>query len=302
MSGEFMKNIKSKGNASIILCFAITALFGFTAYVIDIGFIYAEKIKLSNAIDSAALSAALELPDSDEKAREVAVEYLLKNNVNENEAAITIGDDHKSIAITAAKSVSHFFAPVIGIKSSIVNAKTKAVIGPARTVNDGIRPLAVEYFNYTYGDIVTLKDGAGDAYHGNYGAVDLGGTGASVFEKNVLYGYKGKLSYGDLLYTETGDMTGTCNDIKNYLSSDISTFDNYERDSIRLWTLPLVDSLDVDGKKPSKVVGFGEFYIEDIEKNGGKMEVTGRFLKFVKNAEIDNSMVDTGVYGAKLSE
>ena len=297
-----MKNIKSKGNISIILCFAITALFGFTAYVIDIGFIYADKIKLSNAIDSAALAAALELPNGDDKARDVAVEYLQKNNVDENDAAITIGDDHKSIEIDASKIVNHFFAPVIGIKSSTVAAKTKAVIGPAKSMNNGVRPIAVEYFNYTYGDVVTLKDGAGDAYHGNYGAVDFGGTGASVFENNVLHGYNGRISVGDLLNTETGDMTGACNDIKNYLSSDISTFDNYERDSIRLWTLPLVDSLDVDGKKPSKVIGFGEFYVEDIDKNGGNLEITGRFLKFVRNAEIDDSLVDTGVYGAKLSE
>lgn len=295
-----MKSIKNKGNASIILCFAITVLFGFAAYVIDIGFVYANKIKLSNAIDSAALAAAFELPNSDEKAVEVATDYLNKNNVDANDAVINVGEDHKSITIAAAKRVNHFFAPVIGIKSSTVNANTKAVIGPAEAVT-GIRPIAVEYFEYTYGDVVTLKEGAGDSYHGNYGAVDLGGTGASVFENNVLYGYNGKISVGDLLYTETGDMAGACNDIKNYLSSDISTFANFERNSIRLWTLPLVDSLDVDGKKPSNVIGFGEFYVEDIDKNGGKLEITGRFLKFVGNSEINNNLVDTGVYGAKLS-
>lgn len=295
-----MKSIKNKGNASIILCFAITVLFGFAAYVIDIGFVYANKIKLSNAIDSAALAAAFELPNSDEKAVEVATDYLNKNNVDANDAVINVGEDHKSITIAAAKRVNHFFAPVIGIKSSTVNANTKAVIGPAEAVT-GIRPIAVEYFEYTYGDVVTLKEGAGDSYHGNYGAVDLGGTGASVFENNVLHGYNGKISVGDLLYTETGDMAGACNDIKNYLSSDISTFVNFERNSIRLWTLPLVDSLDVDGKKPSNVIGFGEFYVEDIDKNGGKLEITGRFLKFVGNSEINNNLLDTGVYGAKLS-
>ena len=39
--------------------FVITALLGFTAYVIDIGLVYAERIKLSNALDSAALAAIL---------------------------------------------------------------------------------------------------------------------------------------------------------------------------------------------------------------------------------------------------
>jgi len=58
-----MKKLDSKGNVSIILCVIIAALFGFTAYVIDIGMVYIERIKLSNAMDSAALAAALELPN-----------------------------------------------------------------------------------------------------------------------------------------------------------------------------------------------------------------------------------------------
>ena len=64
MSEEALKlnKLDNKGNVAIFFSLIITALFGFTAFVIDIGIIYSEKTKLSNAIDSAALVATLELP------------------------------------------------------------------------------------------------------------------------------------------------------------------------------------------------------------------------------------------------
>ena len=49
-----MKKLDDKGNVAIILCLLITVLFAFTAYVVDVGMVYKEKIKLSNAIDAAA--------------------------------------------------------------------------------------------------------------------------------------------------------------------------------------------------------------------------------------------------------
>ena len=78
-----MKKLDDKGNVAIILCLLITVLFAFTAYVVDVGIVYKEKIKLSNAIDAAALAAVLELPSGDIKAKTVAVEYLQKNNVDQ---------------------------------------------------------------------------------------------------------------------------------------------------------------------------------------------------------------------------
>ena len=54
-----MGKLDDKGNVAILLCLVFTALLGFTSYVVDIGLIYAEKVKLSNAIDSAVLAASL---------------------------------------------------------------------------------------------------------------------------------------------------------------------------------------------------------------------------------------------------
>jgi len=268
--------------------------------VLDIGLVYLEKVKLSNAIDSAVLAASLELPTDTTKARNVAVEYLQKNNVDPSKVSITISGDNKSMQMQGIKTVNHLFAPIIGINNSNINASTKAIIAPIKSIKGGIRPFAVEAFPFSYGDVVMLKEGAGDGYHGNYGEVSLGGTGANVFKSNALYGYSGLISVGDRIYTETGNMAGAANAIKNYINSEYSSFNNFERNSIRLWTVPLVDSLTVDGRKDVLVVGFGEFYVEEIVKDTGKIEIQGRFIRYVANGEVDMTLSDTGAYGAKL--
>lgn len=297
-----MKKMNNKGNVSIVVCLMLTVLLGFTAYVVDIGITYLQKIKLSNALDSAALAATLELPDDDMKAKTVALEYLIKNNVDPNKTTMVIGTDNKDIQIEGSKSVNHFLAQMIGIKNSNIKVKTKAIIAPVKSIKGSVRPLAVESFDFSYGVLVTLKEGAGDGYNGNYGAVSLGGSGANVFRDNALYGYNGTLSVGDYIFTEPGNMSGATNDIKKYILSETSTFDNFPRDSIRLWTLPLVDSLAINGQKSVLVVGFATFYMEDVISKAGKLEVVGRFVKFVSNSPVDVNLKDTGTYGSRLSK
>lgn len=296
-----MKKLDNKGNIAIIMCLVFTGLLALSAYVLDIGIVYSEKAKLSNAIDAAALAAVFELPKSDTKAIEVADDYLIKNTVESKDAIITVSSDHKSVEIKGVKTVNHILAPIIGKNSSNIKSNTKAIIGPIKSLSNGIRPFAVEKFQFSYGDIVTLKQGAGDGYHGNYGAVALGGLGASVFKDNALYGYKGRITVGDYIDTETGNMEGATSSIAKYIKTESSTFTTFQRDSIRLWVIPLVDTLIVNGRNQVQVVGFGQFYVENVVANAGKTEINGRFVKFVTNGEVDLTLQDTGLYGAKLS-
>ncbi len=295
-----MRKLNKKGNVAIIVCLIIGAMFGFTAYVVDIGLVYIEKTRLTDAIDSAVLAAALELPQNPTNARAVALEFLQKNNVDTSRAVIGISADNKSIEIDDVSNVKHIFAPIIGINSSNVSFSSKAQIGPIKVVNGGIRPFAVVFYNFSYGQIVTLKEEAGDGESGNYGAVALGGSGANTFRANALYGYAGTLSVGDYVSTEPGNMAGAANSIKNYISSEQSNFSNFTRESIRLWTIPIIDSLDVNGRKEVLIVGFAEFFVEDVVGISGKIEISGRFVKFVAKGEIDMTLKDTGLYGVKL--
>jgi hypothetical protein len=296
-----VKKLGNKGSAIAILCIAITGLLGFTALVTDIGMVYKERTNLSNAIDSAVLAASVDLMQSEAKAKMTAEEYLRKNNVDPNNVTIHFGSDGKSIEIKGTKNVKHFFAPVIGIKDSDVGASAKAIIGPVGAVRGEVRPFAVEMFDYTYGDRVTLKTGAGDGYKGNYLAVALGGTGANAFRDNALYGFSGTIKIGDWIQTETGNMAGATNEIKNYINAESSSFDNFEKGSNRLWTIPLVDTLNLNGRSEIQVVAFGQFYVEEVQGQQGKIEITGRFIQYVTNGTVDMTLQDTGTYGVKLS-
>ena len=82
--------------------------------------------------------------------------------------------------------------------------------------------------------------------------------------------------------------------------NNFETFNNFSKDSIRLWTIPIVETLEVDGNKPVKIVGFAEFFIENSDKKNGQIEINGRFLEFVQNGDIDYNVTDYGLRGVKL--
>jgi hypothetical protein len=268
--------------------------------VIDIGVVYAEKIKLSNALDSAALAAALELPQNRDKAIDIAIEYIQLNNIDPEIVNIQILEDNREITIKGNKEVSNAFGKIFGVDKSTVKTTSTVIVGPVKSVKGGLRPFAVEAYDFSYGDVVTLKEGAGNGYHGNYGVVALGGRGACTVRNNVLYGYDGIIKIGDMIDTEPGNMASVVNTVNNYIKYDNSTFDDFDRDSIRIWSIPLVDTLEVNGRKKVEVIGFAQFYIEDIKKKSGKAEITGRFIKYVANGEIDMAVTDYGTYGVKL--
>lgn len=290
-----------KGSTQVITLLAMVVILGITALVMDVGVVFVQRVKLSNAADAAVLAGAMELPGDTQKAIEVANEYLTKNGIDTNISQIIISNNNFSIEVKINKNVDFYFAKAIGINDKDVLVSSKANIGPVSAVYDGIRPLVVEQQALSYGQVVTLKEGAGDGYHGNYGAVALGGSGANNFESNIKYGHKGKLKVGDIVYTETGNMSGsTTRGISFITDNNFETYNNFSKDSIRLWTIPIVETLEVDGNKPVKIVGFAEFFIESSDKKNGQVEITGRFLEFVQNGDIDYNMTDYGLRGVKL--
>lgn len=300
MKWTIKKVLNNKGNVSVLMCVALVGMLAMTSYVVDIGQVYIEKEKLVGGIDAAALAAALELPTDRVKAEAVAKEYLTKNEIDIQDVVIQIGPSNNSISIQANKEVQHLFAGIFGIDQSHIDASNKVIVGQLKTVNGGIRPFAVESFDYQYGDQVILKEGAGDGYHGNYCAVALGGTGLSVLRDNVINGYRGILHIGDIIDTEPGNMANILTTIHDVIQTDNSTFQTFTRSSPRIWAIPIVDTLLVDGSKPVTIVAFAQFYIEDVKSGSGHAELTGRFMQYVGNGEIDLEAQEKGAYGIKL--
>jgi hypothetical protein len=293
---------RDEGNVSILVSLIFIILMVSTAFVMDFGVIYAEKAKLVKAMDAAILAGGQVLPDQTDEARSVMEEYLLENHVSLDQVEIYIAEDGMTAEIRGYTDVPHFFGKVIGFTETRVNAKTKIALGSLTSVKGGIRPFGVESFDYSYGDIITLKAGGGDGYNGNYGALALGGRGASVLIDNALYGYDGELKIGDFIDTEPGNMASLIPHMKSYINSIPETFNDYSPGSDRIWTIPLLASLDVSGRDQVEIVGFGQFFIEDVQKKSGKAELKGRFIQYVSQGDINFNQVSKGALGMKLVE
>lgn len=304
MFNQIIKKIDNQnGVTQIIVVFALTVLIGASALVIDVGAAMAKRIQFSNAIDAATLAGVMELPGNSTNAVAVANQYIVSNGFQATDVTISIGDNDHSISISGNLPHNFYLAPVMGINSTTLGASAKAVIGPISKTS-GLRPFGIDNQSLVFGQQVTLKDGGGGGDNGNFGGVaflDL--FGANEFNQNILYGFNGTIEIGDVIDTEPGNMASSINTVAQVINSDpCSTYDNYDPNSPRVWIIPVLDDMDVDGRSAVTVVGFAAFFVEVAGTNAGKAEVTGRFIEFTTNGEIDEMAPDIGVYAMKLVE
>lgn len=290
------------GNITIIVTFVLVILVVALAFVMDFGVIYAEKAKLIKAMDAAILAGGQALPGDIGQARATMESYLEDNGVDVDQVNIWISDDGMQAEISALKDVDHYFAKIIGIESTTIDDSSKIALGALTSVKGGIRPFGVEKFDFVYGDQVVLKQGGGSGSNGNYGGIALGGTGACVLINNALYGYAGELAIGQYVSTEPGNMASMIRYLSSYINSIPETFDNFSVGSQRLWTLPIMASMDVNGRAEVEIVDFGQFFVEDIYKSSGKAVIKGRFVQYVSQGDIDFDKTSTGALGMKLVE
>lgn len=321
-----------QGAVMILIAFMIVVLMGFTALVIDIGMVYAEHIRLSNACDAAALAGSVELlNNSASRAEVVAGDYLEANGFDRNLAVIDASDEanNRYIEVTGTANVDHWFAPVIGIDNSDVSAHAKVRMGPLSSPGGGLRPIVIlddtnfaPEDKYQFGDQITLKYAPGDGEKGNYGTIALGGTGSNVLTDNLLNGYtddEGLFEGFDeedesthvVVDTEPGADAHSTGIVKNYINNIDDELANYsDPDAIftegtdRVWFIPIVEEFDVAGRDEVIIVGFKALYVTDVKKVNGKMEIVGEFIQAVTYGEIDMSIDETNAsaFGVELVE
>jgi hypothetical protein len=299
-----MEKINNKrGVTQVIVIFAMTALIGASALVIDAGSAMAKRIQFSNAVDAAVLAGVMELPSHPLEAIAVASDYMVLNGFSASDVTIVVGDQDRSLTITGTINHDFYLAPVLGVQNTQLSTRAKARIGPAISVS-GLRPFGIDNKDLVYGEQVVLKDGGGDGETGNFGGVafwDL--FGASEFNYNILYGFDGEVKVGDVLDTEPGNMASSISVVQQVIDMDpYATFDNFDANSPRVWVIPVLDDMDVEGRESITVIGFAAFFIEDIAKVSGQAQVTGRFIELTTDGDISDTALDIGVYAMKLVE
>lgn len=291
---------EQRGSAAVFTALMVTVLLGFAALAVDVGNLYLNKIQLANMADAAALAGARDLPEGGDKAAATAQFYARTNGKTGDITKTFINNDNTEITVTVKRQVPLIFANVFGLFSSDVSAAAKASNRVVTGVSGAV-PFSIEKQNFIYYTPYILKEGGGDGSDGNYGALALGGTGANVYNYNIRYGYDGKLTVGQWVDTEPGNMSGPTSDGVRYrISLDpYATFDNVRNDSPRIIIVPIIDNLDVDGRNPVQIVGFGAFFLEGVGGSGNSNYVTGRFIKIYITGDQGNG-TDYGVRNIRL--
>ncbi len=286
---------------TVLVALSLAILVGFAAIGVDVGRMYIVRERIYSAADAAALAGVQFLPYDPDEAVATAVEFLAKNGMAAGATSVTIDPGNgRKLRVQVGLNVEMTFARVLGIGQLQVTGLSSAERLNATAVSHVV-PLSVSRDqNFSYGSLMTLKKGpGGQVSPGNFGALALGGSGASQYRENLQYGYAEWISIGDWLRTEPGNMAGPTRTAVEYrIGLDpYATFDQVDRNSPRLVNIPVIDTYP-NGRGEVQVVGFAVFFLEDSDGHG---ELAGRFLRFDVLGRGDLGAPDYGAYITKLA-
>lgn len=275
-----------RGAVIVVVAVMLVTIMAAVAIVVDVGQIFLTKKRLQNAADASALAGCFVLVNKDDPvlADLESHKYVSANIAGEVQYSSVADPSKNSFQVNLSQKVDHFFAPVIGFKSSKVSVSATAGGNTVISIT-GIVPLGVVQQQFEFNKPYTLKYGGGDGVNGSYGALALGGSGASNYRSNLMYGYKEEIKLGDIVKTETGNMAGPTSQGVNYrISLDHSDISNLAPNSPRVVIVPVIDRMVGDGSNATAtVVGFAAFYLESTD---GKGEISGSFLKWAVSGKV----------------
>ena len=277
----------SKGQAMFIVILALPVIVGALTLVMDVGNLYYNQVSMQVAVDSGVLSGALYLPSYPAQAVSVAEDYAERNGIKASEiVSCTVSADDKTVLINTTRNLPCFFCAVLGegtahaqtapvpetSSGTGVRASASALIVPIKAAT-GMVPIGVDYrTNLGFGSSVQLKQGQVGA--GNWAPVALGGTGADNYKSNIQTGYPGKLTAGDMIQTEPGNLVGPTNQGFQYRISmgqnqfSTGTFQNHDLNDPRVMLIPMVDFSNVNGSSQVPMKGFAMMWIVSVDGQG----------------------------------
>jgi hypothetical protein len=303
-----MTNFFKKEDGIILMLFALTlpVVLGCAALVVDFSLQYGTKVRLQNIAQAAALAAAQDAGENPSAARDKAYEYLDLNGIETSEAHVEISQTEGSARVTVTRNCDYHFARILGFKAADVLADAKAVSVGLSSFT-GAAPLGIMSEDFVYGQKYKLKYGVPELGSGNFGALRLGGSGATAYENNLKYGYPGELKVGDIVDIKPGNMSGpTKRAIEYRFAQDHrippNTFDDHDRDAPQILYVPVVEPYDVSGSSVHsvRILGFAAFFVTGIPGSGNESEIEGYFIKTVKSGGGSEGQANYGLTTCKL--
>ena len=292
---------QQRGSVMVIAASALVMILGFTALVTDLGILYTTRVQLTNLADAAVLAGVQELPANSASAYSVADIYARLNGQSGDAVNIKVPNG-TTTAARVMRRVPLLFANIFGLSTWDVYGESAARIAPISGMS-GTVPFGLVQQTLTYGQNYIIKFGSDiqeGSYKGNFGALALGGTGAKVYETNIINGYDGQINVGDWVSTETGNMVGpTSKGIKaRYNQDPTATFSTVTKDSPRIMIVPVIQSIQVAGRNEVLVVGFAAMFLESNNVSNGT--VTAKFMQMVTPGAISDGSGNFGLYGSRL--
>ncbi len=236
-----------RGAVAVIVAICAVMIFGFAAYAIDSGHLWAARRGLVTAADAAALASAKDYALGKPGCATAAGSFVTSNNslASVNSCSPSVGLSSGHVTLDAKRSVGFSFAGILGTKSKQIHAITTAEWGiPTGAAN--LRPFGLclganlqmaQWLNLPsgpVGDSGTIRitygksqpTACGTNVPGNWGVLDFdGGSNSNNDTKNwTRSGYPGVVSVGQNVPGDTGAYSNSLDTELAFLQSSGQAF------------------------------------------------------------------------------
>ncbi len=316
------------GNIAVIVALSLAGMLGFSAFALDLGVSYNQASKLQNALDSAVLAAAHELPAKNKLSSEwtaaenEAMQYAAANGfaLNAGDIEPIFKDDIPAneiigIKVTKTIEVEYNFAKVLGMDTGIVSRSAAGGLSPAGGIRNAV-PLSITSSSLSSaiaagaveGLLIKCSSNTDEVgidctgVSGWFAPLRFDGAGASSYSTLIACGYDGELHIGQVLDIENGNMSGPTLDgfTTRYDScTDGCTQESYEPDCPRLIRIPVITIIS---KSKVRIDAFAAFFITECGGNGNNSYIKATYIPdtVLPDAVAGESGQDFGLYVIKL--
>lgn len=286
-----------------------TGLVVFAGLVADTGAMMYHRTRMQVAADAAALAGAKGLIHGRAYGIAQAQQMAAKNGYPLKESNIGIAPCNLRMLVSLDMPNQTLVGRVLEAVKGNDPDKAESLTVGARAQADlyqtgttfGVRPFGIPEEDFKAGAEYVLKQGPGGSIRGNFQALGIDGTGASIYRDTILNGANRTVHVGDMLPTEPGNMNGpTVTAVSAIVGNDHTTYQDAARGdkTPRVMTVPLMGEsfFAVNGRSNVTIAGFARFYVTYTTSRG---EVYGRFLERVSESEIKGT---TAQYSVRLSD
>lgn len=293
--------LRERGQTMVIVAVLMVGLIGILALVIDLGNVHAERRRMQNAADAAALAGAraLALEQGEDAARAAAHDYAVTRNGAE--VCVTTLTT-PTVTVVVSRTVSTYFASVIGIPTVPVPARATAGFGVPISWQGDLMPVAVHTSTLVLTGTFQIWDddktdtdlAAGKVADGQRGWLNFNGGSLSNDELKdwVANGYDGPVSVGDWVNGDPGTRASALDEMQKVREHTVIIVPIYDT------TRPGVNG---NGALDYHVVAFAALYVERVKDTGNPKLIEGHFVKYVSAQEWGPGP-DTGVRVVRLIE